>query len=116
MFKSLYLILLFLINFNYSQNNPISWSTSVIDNGNNEYTLVTKGVIKKGWRLYAQSLPDGGALPTEFIFSDKSLFSFYGKVVEPIPITKFDPIFNMDQSYFIDELTYYQDVTLKENY
>ena len=59
MFKSLYLILLFLINFNYSQNNPISWSTSVIDNGNNEYTLVTKGVIKKGWRLYAQNLPVG---------------------------------------------------------
>ena len=116
MFKSLYLILLFLINFNYSQNNPISWSTSVIDNGNNEYTLVTKGVIKKGWRLYAQNLPDGGALPTEFIFSDNSLFSYYGNVVEPIPITKFDPIFNMDQSYFIDEITYYQDVTLKENY
>ena len=116
MFKSLYLILLFLINFNYSQNNPISWSTSVIDNGNNEYTLVTKGLIKKGWRLYAQNLPEGGALPTEFIFSDKSLFSFYGNVVEPIPITKFDPIFNMDQSYFIDEITYYQDVTLKENY
>ena len=116
MFKSLYLILIFLINFNYSQNNPINWSTNVIDNGNNEYTLVTKGVIKEGWRLYAQTLPDGGALPTEFIFEDKSAFSFYGKVVEPTPITKFDPIFNMDQSYFIDEITYYQDVTVKEDY
>ena len=116
MYKSIYLVLLFLTNLIYSQDNPINWSTSVIDNGNNEYTLVTKGVIKDGWRLYAQTLPEGGALPTEFVFEDESPFSFYGNVVEPTPITKFDPIFNMDQSYFIDDITYYQDVTVKDDY
>ena len=77
MYKSIYLVLLFLTNLIYSQNNPINWSTSVIDNGNNEYTLVTKGVIKDGWRLYAQTLPEGGALPTEFVFENESPFSFY---------------------------------------
>ena len=116
MYKGIYLVLLFLANLIYSQDKPINWSTSVIDNGNNEYTLVTKGEIKEGWRLYAQNLPEGGALPTEFVFEDKSLFSFYGSVVEPTPITKFDPIFNMDQSYFIDDITYYQDVILKEDF
>ena len=116
MHKSIYLVLLFLTNLIYSQDNPINWSTSVIDNGNNEYTLVTKGLIKDGWRLYAQTLPEGGALPTEFVFEDESPFSFYGNVVEPTPITKFDPIFNMDQSYFIDDITYYQDVIVKEDY
>ena len=116
MFKNLYLVFLFLINSIYSQNTPITWSTSVIENGNNEYTLVTKGVIKDGWRLYAQSLPEGGALPTEFKFENESYFDFYGNVIEPEPITKFDPIFNMDQSYFINNITYYQDIKLKKLY
>ena len=87
MHKSIYLVLLFLTNLIYSQDNPINWSTSVIDNGNNEYTLVTKGLIKDGWRLYAQTLPEGGALPTEFVFEDESPFSFYGNVVEPTPVS-----------------------------
>ena len=86
MFKNIYLVFLFLINSIYSQNTPITWSTSVIENGNNEYTLVTKGIIKDGWRLYAQSLPEGGALPTEFKFEKESYFDFYGDVVEPEPI------------------------------
>ena len=116
MFKNLYLVFLFLINSIYSQNTPITWSTSVIENENNEYTLVTKGVIKDGWRLYAQSLPEGGALPTEFKFENESYFDFYGNVIEPEPITKFDPIFNMDQSYFINNITYYQDIKLKKLY
>lgn len=116
MFKNIYLVFLFLINSIYSQNTPITWSTSVIENGNNEYTLVTKGIIKDGWRLYAQSLPEGGALPTEFKFEKESYFDFYGDVVEPEPITKFDPIFNMDQSYFINNITYYQDIKLKKPY
>ena len=116
MFKNIYLVFLFLINSIYSQNTPITWSTSVIENGNNEYTLVTKGIIKDGWRLYAQSLPEGGALPTEFKFEKESYFDFYGDVLEPEPITKFDPIFNMDQSYFINNITYYQDIKLKKPY
>ena len=89
MFKNLYLVFLFLINSIYSQNTPITWSTSVIENENNEYTLVTKGVIKDGWRLYAQSLPEGGALPTRFLFhSLKHEIKYFQNLKKPpTPLT-----------------------------
>ena len=36
----------------------------------------------------------------------------YSKVIEPEPITKFDPVFNLDQSYFVDEVTFNQRIVL----
>ena len=55
-------------------------------------------------------------MPTEFAFEDESIFDSFSIVSEPKPITKYDPIFQMDQSYFINEVIYSQEVVLKRNY
>ena len=55
-------------------------------------------------------------MPTEFVFEDESIFDSFSIVSEPKPITKYDPIFQMDQSYFINEVIYSQEVVLKGNY
>ena len=72
--------------------------------------MITTSNIEKDWRLYSQYLTDGGAIPTEFTFINESSDSFnlIGKMVESESITKFDPIFQLDQSYFINSNTFKQ--------
>ena len=95
---------------------PIKWLTSVEKKSDNSYILSTTAKIQDNWRLYSQNLEEGGALPTEFVFEEESIFDSFSIVSEPKPITKYDPIFQMDQSYFINEVIYNQEVVLKGNY
>ena len=95
---------------------PIKWLTSVEKKSDNSYILSTTAKIQDNWRLYSQNLEEGGALPTEFVFEDESIFDSFSIVSEPKPITKYDPIFQMDQSYFINEVIFSQEVVLKGNY
>ena len=117
MFKNFNLKILFILIplFCFSQE-PIKWLTSVEKKSDNSYILSTTAKIQDNWRLYSQNLEKGGALPTEFVFEDESIFDSFSIVSEPKPITKYDPIFQMDQSYFINEVIYSQEVVLKGNY
>ena len=117
MFKNINLKILFiLIPFFCFSQEPIKWLTSVEKKSDNSYILSTTAKIQDNWRLYSQNLEEGGALPTEFAFEDESIFDSFSIVSEPKPITKYDPIFQMDQSYFINEVIYSQEVVLKGNY
>ena len=117
MFKNFNLKILFILIplFCFSQE-PIKWLTSVEKKSDNSYILSTTAKIQDNWRLYSQNLEEGGALPTEFVFEEESIFDSFSIVSEPKPITKYDPIFQMDQSYFINEVIYSQEVVLKGNY
>ena len=117
MFENINLKILFiLIPFFCFSQEPIKWLTSVEKKSDNSYILSTTAKIQDNWRLYSQNLEEGGALPTEFVFEDESIFDSFSIVSEPKPITKYDPIFQMDQSYFINEVIYSQEVVLKGNY
>ena len=117
MFENINLKILFILIplFCFSQE-PIKWLTSVEKKSDNSYILYTTAKIQDNWRLYSQNLEEGGALPTEFVFEEESIFDSFSIVSEPKPITKYDPIFQMDQSYFINEVIYSQEVVLKGNY
>ena len=117
MFENINLKILFILIplFCFSQE-PIKWLTSVEKKSDNSYILSTTAKIQDNWRLYSQNLEEGGALPTEFVFEEESIFDSFSIVSEPKPITKYDPIFQMDQSYFINEVIYSQEVVLKGNY
>ena len=117
MFENINLkILFFLVPFFCLTQEPIKWLTSVEKKSDNSFILYTTAKIQDNWRLYSQNLEEGGALPTEFVFEDESIFDSFSIVSEPKPITKYDPIFQMDQSYFINEVIYSQEVVLKGNY
>ena len=115
MFRNFYIVFLFLSIKSLAQE-PVTWSTAVKDNGSGNFTLITKAEVSENWRLYALNLPEGGALPTEFNFVDESIFESFSKVNEPNPTTKFDPIFQMEQSYFTNEVFFYQDVKIKDSF
>ena len=117
MFKNLSLKILFTLFslLSFSQD-PVKWSTSVKKINDITFQLNTKAEIDDNWRLYSQNLDDGGALPTEFIFEDNSILKSFSNVLEPEPITKYDPIFKMDQSYFVNNVVFTQDIVLLESF
>ena len=108
--KNKFFLIFFLIIglLGYSQN-PVTFETQVTKISENTFELVTKASIQSKWRLYSQNLSSGGAIPTEFIFYNKSKsFNIIGDVKESKSITKFDPIFQVDQSYFENNSTFTQ--------
>ena len=116
MFRNFYIVLFLFLSIKSLAQEPVTWSTAVKDNGSGNFTLITKAEVSENWRLYALNLPEGGALPTEFNFVDESIFESFSKVNEPNPTTKFDPIFQMEQSYFTNEVFFYQDVKIKDTF
>ena len=103
------------INIGFSQD-PVSFTTKVNSISKTQYELIISTKIDSNWRLYSQFLTEGGALPTEFIFKNISTNSYglIGNTIESESITKFDPIFNLDQTYFIDSNTFKQVIEVKD--
>lgn len=93
----------------FSQN-PVTFQTEVNKISENKFELTTNAYIEEGWRLYSQNLQKGGAIPTAFIYEKISSIELIDKTIESESITKFDPIFNIDQTYFEDEATFVQKV------
>ena len=93
----------------FSQD-PVTFQTEVNKISENKFELITNAYIEKGWRLYSQNLQKGGAIPTAFIYEKISSIELIDKTIESESITKFDPIFNIDQTYFEDEATFVQKV------
>ena len=96
---------------------PVSFTTSVNPISENKYELIITSSIEKNWRLYSQFLKEGGAIPTEFTFKNEvtDSFNLIGKMIESETITKFDPIFQLDQSYFIDSNTFKQVIEINSS-
>ena len=115
-FNSMKVKFLLFVFFVFSQFNlaqePVSFTTSVKKISDGTFELITSSKIEKNWRLYSQNLIDGGAIPTEFVFNNTKDFELIGDVMESKSITKFDPIFNIDQSYFIDQSTFTQSIKI----
>ena len=113
---SLFIGLFLSLNFISSQE-PVSFTTSVNSISKNQYELIVVSNIEKDWRLYSQFLIDGGALPTEFSFKNSSPTSFIliDNTTESESLTKFDPIFQLDQSYFIETNSFKQIIQVNDS-
>jgi thiol:disulfide interchange protein DsbD len=108
-------ILLFASAVNAQILNPVKWKSSVEKVSETEYNLVFKAEIEEHWHLYSQDLPDGGPIPTEFIFDSIDTvdnFKLIGKTLESPYTTAYDKVFEMDLNYFDYEATFTQKVEL----
>ena len=110
----LFLIFYIFSLFNLAQE-PISFTTSVKKVSDDTYELITNSEIENNWRLYSQNLIDGGAIPTEFVFNQSDNFVLIDNVKESESITKFDPIFGINQSYFINSSSFTQSIEVKSS-
>src|SRR5690606_16075005 len=95
--------------------NPVTWTSVTQKISDTEYNLIFKADIEEKWHLYSQDMPEGGALPTEFIYDSVSRINSYnliGKTLESKFITAYDQVFEMDLNYFDKEASFTQKIEI----
>jgi len=93
--------------------DPVSFTSSIKEIGENKYTLIITAKIDKGWHIYSQNVPNGGPAPTSFTFPKSKNFKTIGAVVEPEGHEVDDPVFQMRIKYFADKAVFTQNIERK---
>ena len=110
-FKYLFLIIVSQI---INAQEPIKFYTEVNKVSDDNYQLIINGEIEENWRLYSIYIEEGGAIPTEIVLDNinPNDFELSGNVIESPTITKFDPIFGLDQTYFVEKNSFTQNIKI----
>ncbi len=105
---------LFITSIGYSQIlEPVKWSTRVEKISNLEYDLIITAKIEPNFHLYALDVPQGGPLPTVFIFEKNAGYELMGAMTEPKGKTMFDSTFELHVKHFEASASFRQRVKLK---
>ena len=113
--RNILFFFIFIVSHLTFSQNPVTFETTVKKVSDSNFQLITNATIEEGWRLYSQNLLDGGAIPTEFVYEENNSYILLGPTIESESITKFDPIFSLDQTYFESFSTFYQDIQIEKN-
>jgi DsbC/DsbD-like thiol-disulfide interchange protein len=92
--------------------NPVTWSYGQKKISKTEAIIYLKASIEDGWHIYSQNIKPGGPIKTSFTFAPSKDFVKVGKTIEPKAATKFEKVFNMNVSYFKDQVVFQQKVKL----
>lgn len=102
--KNLFFTLLsfFVITITQAQIlDPVKWKTSVEQKSDTEFLLKFDATIQKDWHFFSQFTPDGGSLPTVFIYNDtKGNYQLIGKTTESKYKKVYSEIFEVDEYMF----------------
>ncbi len=107
--KSIYLLLL--VAQSLWAQNPVQWSAQARQTDTHTYDVVVSATIVENWKLYSTDLPEGGPLPTVFKWQNATPL---GDIQGTTPKTGFDPIFDIELSYFIKKAMLVQTVQTEE--
>ena len=91
---------------------PVKWISSVEKISDSEYILVSKATIDKGWKLYSQSVPEDGPIPTEFMYELPEGVELVGKTSEEKGKEVEDKVFNMKIKFFKNTAEFRQQIKL----
>lgn len=102
--KNLFFTLLsfFVITITQAQIlDPVKWKTSIEQKSDTEFVLKFDATIQKEWHFFSQFTPDGGSLPTVFIYNDtKGNYQLIGKTTESKYKKVYSEIFEVDEYMF----------------
>ncbi len=105
------LLLSVIIHVSFGQIfNPVKFTYTSINKGNNQYEVHIKTAVDPKWHIYSISNPEGGALPTEMVFTNAVKI---GKAKEIGKVTTiFEKEFNVNQKFYEDKVDFVQLVKL----
>ena len=103
-FFTVALLLVASIYANGQMFDPVRWSVSIKEVGDDEYELKFHAEIEEGWHVYSQDNPQdetGGGEPTAFVFDTTDAFKRIGLTIESgNRHEEYDSVFEMIQIYF----------------
>ena len=113
--KHLLILFVFFCMGIYAQTDdePVVWDYSWERRSDTKIEIQFKATVFEKWHLYGIELPEDGPLPTEFIFEiDSTKFALSEPIKQSIPKFEYDPIFEIDLSFFDGEAIFTQVVDL----
>lgn len=117
-------LLLFLLSYSFfaqaqfgqiEAKSNVTWKTTVKQLSPTQYQLIFEAHINLGWHLYSQFMPEDGALPTVFSYKNAGKdYLLKGKTKEVGGITKMDPVFDLELTYFEEKAQFIQIIEVKD--
>ena len=92
---------------------PVKWSYSSKRISATEAIIFIKATMNRGWHIYSANQPDNGPIKTSFSFKKSINYLSIGSITEPIPISKYEDVFNMQVKYFENSVVFSQKFKLK---
>jgi thiol:disulfide interchange protein len=81
--------------------DPVKWKTAIEQKSDTEFVLKFDATIQKDWHIFSQFTPEGGSLPTVFIYEKaKGNYELIGKTTESKYKVKFEEAFGVDEYIF----------------
>ena len=91
---------------------PVKWKTSVEKISNTEYILVSSATIDDNWKLYSQTVPEGGPIPTGFDYKLDNGAQLVGETKEESGREIHDKVFDMKIKFFKNRAEFRQQINL----
>jgi len=105
------LFLLLSLNAGAQIYDPVTWEFGYEKKGTSEYELVFTAAIEKGSHIYSMDIPEGGPIPTSFVFDSIPAFSFAGRAYEVTePEELFDEAFGFKIKSFSNKAEFRQNI------
>jgi thiol:disulfide interchange protein DsbD len=102
--KNLLFALLLIFVFTNTQSqilDPVKWKTSIEQKSDTEFLLKFDATIQEEWHFFSQFTPDGGSLPTVFIYDGaKGNYQLVGKTTESKYKKVYSDVFGVDEYMF----------------
>ncbi|WP_396183792.1 protein-disulfide reductase DsbD family protein, partial [Flavobacterium sp.] len=93
--------------------DPVKWKTSIEQKSDTEFLLKFDATIQEEWHFFSQFTPDGGSLPTVFIYDGaKGNYQLVGKTTESKYKKVYSDVFGVDEYMFEGKAQFSQVVKL----
>ena len=119
MLRKLTFIIFLLLVGSYASSqiyDPVSWDFSFEKKGEKQYDLIFAASIDKNSHIYSMDIPDGGPIPTSFIFDSVPGYKLIGKTYEVTkPVELLDEAFGFRIKTFSTKAEFRQKITAVES-
>lgn len=106
------ILLLLLATFSHSQlQKPVKWKSSVEQKSATEFLLKMEATIEPEWHIFSQFTPDGGSLPSVFVYNNqKGNYTLIGKTKESKYKKVYSDVFGVDEYMFENKAQFSQQI------
>lgn len=95
--------------------DPVTWEFGYEKKADNKYDIIITANIEEGSHIYGMTVPDGGPIPTSFVFDTLSAYKLEGSTREVIPpVEKMDEAFGFKIKTFSNKAEFRQTVISDE--